>query len=140
MKLKSRDRYVFFFNLYGEQALPSLKELFLVVEKRYLKKVFRNKLSLYEFHKLFYIIRYKKSDESPPEPNFPRLMRDFKVFGQIIVAFAEPSVAIWLQQSLAFYRIRLSIKAITNTFESVKNFHNAFVQSCIYASPQIPNI
>ena len=136
---RSRDRHVSF-SSYGEQTLPSLREIFPMVEEKYLKRVLRNRLHPYEFYKLSYITKHKKGDETPPEPNFTRLMRDFEVFGQIIAAFAEPNIVPRLQQALAIYRIRLSVKAVRNTFESVENFHNSFVQSCIHAGPQRPDV
>lgn len=54
-------------------------------------------------------------------------MRCFEVYGQAICHFSAPTVALNLQEALSDYRVKLSELSMHYTFESVKDYHLAFV-------------
>ena len=118
-----------FRNTEYDSALPLLRQRFPNIAPLYLTKIFRGTITAPGLVWL----DVDREDASPSDfPDLPHLLYCFEVYGQIICILADPKgnrgLEVELQRALTDYRIRLLKLAKGATFESLNEWHKAFLE------------
>ncbi|KAL8920033.1 MAG: hypothetical protein Q9208_006488 [Pyrenodesmia sp. 3 TL-2023] len=107
---------------------PALQARFPSIDPLYLTKTFRGTLGPTGL--IWFDIG--RQDTSPLDfSDFPHMLYCFEIYGQIVCMMAGPQGAeaqLELQSALADYRIRLLKMSKWATFQSVKEWHGAFLE------------
>ena len=120
-----------FLNTNYEATLPSIRARFPNIDPLYITKIFRGTIN----PEGLIWMDVDREDASPPDfPDLAHMLYCFEIYGQIICILADPQGTgreIDLQEALADYRIRVLKLSRTASFDSLKAWHKAVIQSQI---------
>ena len=111
--------------------LPFIRARYPNIDPVYFTKIFRGTI-----HAAGLVwLDVDRQDATPPDfENFAHLLYCFEVYGQIICIFASPQGTeqeLELQRALSDYRVRLLKLSRVATFESLRDWHKAILETQI---------
>lgn len=112
-----------------DTALPIIRARFPEVDPLYLTKIFRGTIT----PEGLVWLDVNREDATPADfPTLSHLLYCFEIYGQIIgvfTSFQGIEQEVDLQKALADYRIRLLKLSKAATFESLREWHKAFLET-----------
>ena len=114
-----------------ESVLPLIRNRFPNIDPLYLTKIFRGTIT----PSGLIWLDVDREDASPPDfTSLAHMLYCFEVYGQILCIFVRPQGVdreMELQKALADYRIRVLKLCKVASFESLREWHKAFLQAQI---------
>ena len=112
----------------GTRPFLSIHERFRAVDVKYFKQIFYGTFRPEHITKLAHSYVHRSAGEDIQEASgMVHLLRCFEVYGAAICHFAHPGIAFRLQEALCEYRIRLAELSTLYRFDTVREYHYAFM-------------
>ena len=124
----------------GKRPFIKIHQRYRAVDVRYFKQIYDGTFRPEHLTKLAssYTNRLDKDDDVQEAVGLNQLLRCFEVYGQAICHFCPPTVAIRLQEALSDYRVRLSDLSVHYRFDSIREYHYAFMGARILCGQDDP--
>ncbi|KAL6722063.1 hypothetical protein ACLMJK_001168 [Lecanora helva] len=122
-----------------KNTLPAIRQRFPNIDPLYLTKIFRGTI---QPEGLIWL-DVDREDASPPDfANLAHMLYCFEIYAQLICHLASPQgveAELELQRALADYRVRLLKLCKVATFESLRDWHKAYLAAQIKEGQDKPS-